>query len=191
MNRPLLVEIAKWIISGILISAVMRWAAKSRQKTRKMSEDRLLAHPSSTLIIGLVTFILFGGVAIISNVYDATTSWWVTTILVGFALLSVPMIADYFFCRHEVSDVGLSYGHMTGTRGYLLWSQVSRVHYSKLMKWFRIETRSGEVARISAMLIGLPVFARLLLANTQPDAMDSETLRILKETAEGKTPSVY
>jgi hypothetical protein len=59
------------------------------------------------------------------------------------------------------------------------------------MKWFRLETQSGDVARISAMLIGLPEFARLLLSHAQPHAIDAETLLILQATADGNPPSVW
>ena len=54
-----------------------------------------------------------------------------------------------------------------------------------------METRSGDVVRISVMLMGLLAFARLLLEEAPEDAMDSGTLRILQATAEGKPPSVW
>jgi hypothetical protein len=65
------------------------------------------------------------------------------------------------------------------------------VRYAPVLKWFRLETRSGDVARISVMLMGLPAFARLLLEDAPEDAIDSGTLRILQATAEGKLPSVW
>lgn len=36
--------------------------------------------------------------------------------IVGFALMSVPMMLDYVLGRHNVSDEGLSYGRMLGGR---------------------------------------------------------------------------
>jgi hypothetical protein len=48
------------------------------------------------------------------------------------------------------------------------------------MKWFRLEGQSGDVARISAMLIGLPEFARVLFAHTPPGVIDAETLPTLE-----------
>jgi hypothetical protein len=59
------------------------------------------------------------------------------------------------------------------------------------MKWFRLETRTGAVARISAMLIGLPEFARLLLAHAPADAIPPETLLVLEATAAGNPPPVW
>jgi hypothetical protein len=59
------------------------------------------------------------------------------------------------------------------------------------MKWFRLETASGEVARLSAMLVGLPELAGLLLVHAPPQAIDAETLAILEATAGGHPPSVW
>jgi hypothetical protein len=59
------------------------------------------------------------------------------------------------------------------------------------MKWFRLERQTGKVARISAMLIGLPEFARVLLAHTPPGVIDAETLPILEATAALSPPSVW
>jgi hypothetical protein len=59
------------------------------------------------------------------------------------------------------------------------------------MKWFRLESQSGTVARISVMLMGLPVFAQLLLVHTLPEAIESNTLAVLRMTAEGNPPSVW
>ena len=101
------------------------------------------------------------------------------------------MVADYCLGHHHLSEEGLSYGRLTGRRGYLRWADLRRVKYAPAMKWFRLETQSGDVARISAMLIGLPEFARLLLAHAPPHAIDGETLVILQATADGNPPSVW
>lgn len=37
----------------------------------------------------------------------------------GRALLSLAMVAAYFLGHHQVSGEGLSYGRLTGRRGYL------------------------------------------------------------------------
>jgi hypothetical protein len=174
------------------MALVMGWVARSRVKARPHSDPRRLVHPPSTLIIGIVVFLFFAGIAIISNVFpNKTVTWWTTTIFVGFALLSLPIVADYFLARHDVSEEGLSYGRLTGQRGYLKWSDLHRVKSAPVMKWFRLETQSGDVARISAMLRGLPEFARLLLARTPPHAIDAETLSILQATADGNPPPVW
>ena len=192
MNEPWWTDVVQWAIFGIVMTIIMGWIAKGRHKRRPAADGRQMVHSPAILILGLVGFIFFAAIAVVSNVFaNETTTWWTTAIFVGFAVLSLPMIADYFFARHALSEEGLSYGRMNGSRGNLRWSDVRRVKYSQSLKWFRIETSTGAVARISAMLTGLPEFARLLLAHTRPTAFDPVTLRILKETAAGNPPSVW
>src|SRR4029077_8628375 len=137
-------------------------------------------------------FLFFAGIAIISNVFpNRTVTWWTTAVFVGFALLSLAMVAAYFLGHHQVSGEGLSYGGLTGRRGYLKWADLRRVRYAPTMKWFRLETQSGDVARISVILIGFPEFARLLLSHAPPDAIDAETRLTLQATADGNPPSVW
>jgi hypothetical protein len=129
---------------------------------------------------------------VVSNVYaNKTTTWWTTTMFVGFALLSIPMITDYFLVRHKVSEVGMAYRTWTGAAKDLTWSELRTVRYAPVNKWFRLETQSGEVARISVMLMGLPDFARLLLTHAPGQAIDRETLPVLQATAEGHPPSIW
>ena len=174
------------------MAVVMAWVARSRLKTRPYSDSQRLVHPASTLIIGGVVFLVFAGIAIISNVFpNKTVTWWTTAVFVGFALLSLAMVAAYFLGHHQVSEEGLSYGRLAGRRGYLKWADLRRVRYEPAKKWFRLETQSSDVARISAMLIGLPEFARLLLSHAPPHAIDAETLPILQATADGNPPSVW
>jgi hypothetical protein len=144
------------------------------------------------LILGLVGFLFFSALAVLSNVYaNETTTWWTTALFVGFALLALAMIGDYVLARHDVSERGLSYGRLTGPRGYLEWGDLRRVRYSQAMKWFVLETRSGKTARISAMLVGLPEFARLLLTRAPAGVIESETAAILHDTAGGNPPPIW
>jgi len=182
----------QWGVWGIVMAVVMAWIARSRLRTRPESNARRLVHPRSTLVIGLVCFLFFGAIAVISNVLaNNTTTWWTTTVFIGFALVSLLLVADYFVARHEVSEEGMSYGRLLGSRRFLKWSDLRFVRYAPVMKWFRLETRSGDVARISAMLIGLPEFARLILANAPAEAIEPGTLPILQATAHGNPPPVW
>ena len=182
----------QWTVWAIVMSLVMGWLAKSRHRTRPTSETRELAHPPSTLIMGSICFAFFAGIAVVSNVFpNRTVTWWTTAIFVGFALLAVPMIADYFMARHSVSEQGLKYRKLTGARKELRWSELKSVRYAPGMKWFRLETQSGDVARISAMLMGLPEFARLLLTHAPRQAIEEDSIGILEATANGNPPSIW
>jgi len=192
LDRPWWITALQWTLWAVVMSLVMGWLGRSRFRDRLNLDARRLEHPPSTLIIGLMCFGFFAGIAIVSNVVpNKTTTWWTTTIFVGFALLSVPMVIDYFMATHEVSEAGLSYRKLVGTRKYLHWSDLRDVRYALMMKWFRPEAQLGDVARISVMLMGLPEFARLLLEHAPADAIESGTLPILQATAEGHPPSVW
>ena len=182
----------QWTLWAIIMSLVMGWVARSRMRPRPACRDQQLRHPVSTLIIGLAGFLLFAAIAVISNVFsNKTTSWWTTAIFLGFALLALPVVGDYFAARHEVSREGLLYGRLLGDGGFLCWDELSSVRFSSSMKWFRLETQSGTVVRVSVMLMGLPVFAQMILAYARSAAIDPTTQMILHATAEGNPPSVW
>lgn len=182
----------QWALWAVVMALVMGWLGRSRFRARPVSDARKLAHPPSTLIVGLISFAFFAGIAIVSDVVrNNTTTWWTTGIFVGFALLSAGMITAYFVARHEISDEGLFYRKLFGTSKTLRWSEMRAVRYAAGMKWFSLRTHSGDVARISVMFMGLPEFARLVLDRAPGDAVDSDTRQILQATAEGHPPSVW
>ena len=182
----------QWTLWGLLMSLVMAWFARSRSRPGHAGSAQRLQHPTSTLVIGLACFPLFAAIAVISNVFaNATTSWKTTTVFVGFALLALPVVGDYFAARHEVSAEGLRYGRLVGSGGYMPWTELKSVRFSEAMKWFRLESQSGKVVRLSVMLMGLPTFAQLLLAHAPSHSIEKNTLPILRTTAEGNPPSVW
>ncbi|MFO1407262.1 MAG: PH domain-containing protein [Steroidobacteraceae bacterium] len=161
-------------------------------KARPAGEDRLLRHPTSTLVIAIVGLGLFGTVTVASIVTSkGPGDWWIPLVGLGFMLMSVPMVVDYFVARHEVTDEGLHYRKFVGTRKFMRWSEVRNVRYASGMKWFRLESTSDEVARLSVMLMGLPEFARMLLAHVPDGAIEPAALPLLRETAAGRPPSVW
>jgi len=182
----------QWMLWGLLMSLVMGWVARSRNRPRPAGSAQRLQHPTSTLVIGLACFLLFAALAVISNVFaNATTSWKTTTVFVGFALLALPVLGDYLAARHEVSEEGLRYGRLIGSGGYMPWTELKSIRFSEAMKWFRLESQSGKVVRLSVMLMGLPRFAQLLLAHAPRQSIEKNTLPVLQTTAEGNPPSVW
>jgi hypothetical protein len=182
----------QWTLWGLIMSIIMGWVARSRTRPRPVGDARRLHHPPSTLIIGLACFLLFAGIAVISNVFaNATTTWLTTTVFVGFALLVLSVIGDYFAARHEISAEGLRYGRLISSGGHIRWAELKSLRFSTAMKWFRLESQSGTVVRVSVMLMGLPAFAQLLLAHAPREAIEKDALPILQSTAEGNPPSVW
>lgn len=137
--------------------------------------------------------VFFFGIAVVSNTVgrNSTTTIWTTLSFVFFGMMSLPMVGDYLFARHTVSDTGLEYGRMFGQRGSLLWSDVERVKFSAAMKWFVLERRTGSPVRISAMLMGLPEFARVLLSRVPSQVIDTQARILLEETRAGNPPKIW
>ena len=180
------------VLWTLLMGLVMGWVARSRNRTQPTTEADLLVHPKSTLIIGLVGFVFFLGIAVISNVYgNETSTVFTTAIFLSFALLSTLMIIEYAQVHHRVSEQGLNYGRLLRSRRHLYWSEVAKVRYAPTLKWFKIETKSGQVARISAMLVGLPRFAQTVLDHVSRHALDQETIDILQGISDGDLPPIW
>ena len=193
MAAPAWASALQWVLWMVVMGAVMGWLGRSRLRNRPARDARMLAHPASTFIVGFVSLAFFAGIAVVSNVYgNSTTTWWTTAIFVAFAVLSALMILEYLVVKHEVSEGGLRYTRLfVWSRRYLRWSDLRGVRYAPAMKWFRLESRRGDVVRVSAMLMGLPEFARLLLAHSPQGVIDADSRLVLEATAAGNPPSMW
>lgn len=173
----------------LVVSLVSLIVAARRRQQRAPAAAGQLRHGASTLIVGVVGCAFFVGLAVLSVVFDnGTGGALVTGGLLGFAALSLLMVAEYYRARFELSADGLSYGRLFGARGTIRWRDVTQLTYSRTMKWFRIESSSGEVARVSLMLVGLPEFARTALAQVPSYAIDENAQAMLQQTASGELP---
>lgn len=192
MTEEFGVRIIKWVIWGLAMAAIMGWVASQRHKSRHFGLPNRLYHPKSILVIGIMCFLLFAGLAALSNMFpNDTATWWTTAIFLAFAAASLLMVIEYYRVRHEFAEDGLHYGKLFGTGGYLRWSELASVRYVHGMKWFRLETASGDVARISAYQAGLPAFAQTLLRNVPVGVVEADTVAILQQTAAGNPPALW
>ena len=89
----------QWTLWAIIMSLIMGWVARSRRQPRAAGYARRLQHPSSTLIIGLVCFLFFAGIAVISNVYANATTTWLTTTVFGGVCSAGATDRGGLFCR--------------------------------------------------------------------------------------------
>jgi hypothetical protein len=174
------------------MSLIMGWLAYTRTRPRRPHEAHTLAHPRSTLVVGLVCGGFFAALVILSTLFPGKTgSPLIGLFFLGFAALGIPLVLDYWNARHTLTPDGLRYGKMLGTGGQFRWQEVRRLHYSEAAKWFRLELAGGQVVRISAMLRGLPEFAAAVLAQVPPAAIDADTRAVLEATAQGELPRVW
>ena len=184
------------ILSQALIPALatlltMRWLARARDAAGPAMAGGRLQHPVGWLVIGVIGTLFFVGVIV------AATLWPDEGVHVGFyafmgcfVLLGLYLIADYRFARHSVSDAGMDFGRPTGRRLRFGWDEVRKVGFSTSCNWFRIELESGQAVRVPAMMAGLPVFAATLLEHVPATRIDRDSLKMLREAAQGKLPPV-
>lgn len=190
-DRPWWATAVQWTLWAVVMTAVMGWLARSRLRTPSQAARRELAHPVATLIVGLACFLFFAALVVVSNARpNETTTWWTTAIFSGFALLALVTIADYFVAKHRLTGDGIAFRQLTGA-GFIRWSELASVRYAAGMKWFRLQSRSGQVARISVMLQGLPEFARTVLAHAPEEVIEPDTVAVLEATADGCPPSIW
>lgn len=182
----------QWTLWGIAMAAVGGWLGRARMKARPMAESRVLVHPRSTLIIGVACTVIFAAFTVLAltRMNDAAPLF-IFLLFGGFLLGSLLVIREYYVVRVEVSESGMTWRKLSGARKELKWVDVKTVRYSNSMKWFRVETMNGDVARISLMLMGLPQFAQLLWNNAPAQAFDALSKETIQRTADGNPPSIW
>lgn len=187
-----LLDIAQYAAVALLTAAVLKLLASQQRKPDNALLPGRLQHPVAVLALGAVCSLFFSALAVASIVFDnGTGGWGVASFFIAFALVGSLFILEYVRVRHECTNNGITYAKLFGSGGYLQWKDISSIRYSESMKWFRIESSSGEVIRISAMLKGLPQFADLVLRNVHAPAIDENSRVVLVETADGNPPSFW
>jgi hypothetical protein len=173
----------------VVMTILMGWVARSRMSNK---HPNTLKMPRSHLIIGIIGLLLFGGTAVLSNIYsNGTETWWTTTGFIGFALVAFVLVIDCLVRRHQLTESGLRYGRWFGSSRDLQWSELRNVRYAAFKQCFRLEATNGDVAWIAASLTGLPEFARLVLSRAPSESIEDQTKEVLQATADGNPPSLW
>lgn len=182
----------QYMVCAVVLTVLMGWLAKSRLKKRVEKTSGELFYPAGIFILGLIGFLFFVALVILSNVYsNNTTTWWTTACFAGFAAVCFFVILDYFRARHRFVGDGLHYGKLFGSGGFVTWVDIRQVRYAWTANWFVLKTQSGQTIRISSMLVGLPEFAQTVLANVPSNIIEPKTRPVLEATAGGKPPSIW
>ena len=115
-SRPLSAVVLQWTLWLALMTVVMRWLGRTRERQTDAGAGTL-AHPRSTLIIGLVCTGFFLACAV-GSVLPAgpRRPAFIPYFFLGFAALGVPMILDWRNARHTLVPGGLRYRSMLGAR---------------------------------------------------------------------------
>ena len=189
MMQDFLFSLIQWLLGGMALAMITRWISNSLRRPRPATHRDMLYYPKSILIVGISTLVFFTAVAIISNTIgkNETTSIWTTLVFVGFALLSLPLIAGYFFNRHRLTHTGMESFDTFGRRTIFPWTEVRHVRYSG-MGYFILDLNTRKTIRISSMLMGLPEFALALLTHVPASAIESEAHALLRAMTRDQPP---
>jgi hypothetical protein len=190
------------IATGLLTSLITGLIAASRKRRAREAgavaragvlgasaasdQPKPLQYPPLVLVIGTLALGMFAVAAVFSLVFDNGSGGPIVSAgFVALGVLGLLTIIEYARARYELTAGGLEFGRLFGPHGSLKWRDVTHLTYSKGMRWFRIETAAGDVARISSMLTGLPEFARAVLAHVPSYALDASTREILEGCVQG------
>ncbi len=183
------------ILTDIFVVLFMLWLSRARLRKRPYPERDILAYPPILLVFGIIYFLFFLGFAVLMllTIPNSAERLKFFLLFVAFSLGGLPIIAASLFERHRVSALGIEYSPLlgVGSGGYLPWSEVRRVKFSSFMRWFILEGYDGTKVRISVMMMGLPEFARYLLASVAPEAIGTRALHLLQQTAYGFPPKLW
>jgi hypothetical protein len=178
-----------WVVAMTL---TMRWLARGRRRAAPDAAGGRVQHHAGSLAVGVICTLVFVGVIVAASIWpDEGVNVWFYAFMTGFVLLGAYLVADYRFARHTVSEAGMDFGRPTGRRVVFGWAEVRNVRFSKSWNWFRIALQSGEVVHVSGMMTGLPEFAGKVLEQVPAARIDSDTLAMLRDTANGKLPPIW
>ena len=175
--------------SAFVIASVLCQLAIRRALGKPSAQARQLVYPLGRLFSSLLGGGLFLGASVVSNIYrNPTVTVFTTTFFIVFGLWGLAGALNYVVVRHVVSETGMEFRRITGATVAFQWSEVVRVDFSDSMKWFRIRLSDGRSVRVSATLLGLPDFARLLLAVVPAALIDDKALTLLQSIIAGRFP---
>ena len=186
---PALAQSVFWIVSMALTTV---WLARSRQRPLPASDPDRLRQPPAMLVVGIVGIVFCVGAMTAFTIWpDDSVTVWPYVFFGGFTLLPLYIVADYRNARHAVTEAGMEFGRPSGRRLAFRWDDVERIRYARSAGWFRIALHSGEVVRVSSMLMGLPVFADKVLRHVPAARIDPQARAMLEDAARGKLPSLW
>jgi hypothetical protein len=170
-------------VAGVLLtSLVTALAAALRKRGQPAVPPARMQYPPSVRAIGafVLAVLIMLAAAFAATAENGTGGPVVAGVLAAFGAVGLLLIVGSVRVWHRLTADGLEFGRLLGRRGSLKWRDVTRLTYSKRMRWFRIETASGEVVRVSALVTGLPEFAGAVLEQVPSYAIDDgarETLQ--------------
>jgi tetratricopeptide (TPR) repeat protein len=178
--------------AGVLLTSLVTvLAAALRKRAQPVAPTARMQYPPSLRAVGpfLLAVLIMLAAAFAVTAETGPDARVVAGAFTTFGALGLLLMVGSVRVWHVLTADGLEFGRLMGRRGSLKWRDVTRLTYSKGMRWFRIETASGEVARISAMLTQLPEFARAVLELVPSYAIDDGAREALQAYIKGGSPA--
>jgi hypothetical protein len=170
------------VSAGIL--AVILFFIWSEYKDHKASvaNSRIMRYPRSHLYVGVGGAAGFGYVAW-AAFWNAYLPWRSASFVVPtvFATVALNLVIQCLTVRHELLADGALFRRFGGRKVRLKWADLRSVRYMGIMSWFRLETKSGDVVRVSRSMTCVQPFARAVLVHAEQAIADDSTRTILEE----------
>ena len=169
------------------------WFARSRSAPSALDAPGLMVYPTSVFVLSVVCLVLCGGLFAGSLIWpdpELEHAWIIPALFSGFVAMSVWAVATCRNGRYVASPEGLRYVTWRGEEQLFRWGDLHRASYNRSMRWFVLEDVSGEKARVSAYMRGLPTFARYLLAHTPERVIAPRDLQLYRQVAMGFPPAL-
>lgn len=184
-------HVIQWSLWAAMMALFMGWLGKRRVRRRREDQLGRLVHPVSTLVIGVLVTVMLLGLGLAILMFEPQASAWLPIAVILLSLTSLPLIAAYFLEEHEVTAGHLRYATFYGTKGQMAWKDVTSVSYSPAWKWFTLTDKSGNTARISVMVLGLPELAKAILEHVPETNLAQGLRETLVATVSGNPPSLW
>jgi len=180
-------KIIQWSLFSIIMTIIFYLIAKSRKKDLVNNSSNTLSLPLYVLIIGLVDFIFFMAIAVLSNVFsNGTESIGTTVIFLAFSLLGLLLIYFYYIEKYSFTNKEIFYKKFTGKKVIIDISTIKSVKYQASMQWIVIKFNSSNKSYFATMLKGIRPFSDMILTNVEIGKIDSKTQEILKRIKNGE-----
>jgi tetratricopeptide (TPR) repeat protein len=171
-------------VAVFVVIAFLIWC-DHKDRVAAYANKRLMRMPRSFLLVGLAGAIGFGYVAW-EGFWSAYVPWrsdgFVAPAL--FTTLALFLFIQCLTVRHELLADGAVFRRFGGRKVSMKWAELRSIRYGAFMKWFRLESSSGVVVRVSTSMMGLEPFARALLVHAEHAIADEHTRSVLEGMAE-------
>jgi tetratricopeptide (TPR) repeat protein len=179
----------RWAMIVLLIAAglalfvfIMWWDHKDREAAEAR---RIMRYPHYYVFLGSACLGGFGYMAWLGfwNAYlPLRSEGFVAPTL--FATLGLVLVILPLMVRHELLADGASFRRFGVRKVRMKWSDLRSIGYVPFVKWFRLESKSGQVVRVPATLTCMRPFARAVLLHAEQAIADDFTRAVLEETSE-------